>query len=74
VLSDQVGLASFLEPEDFISYPAKDVSALVARLAEANACRGTGDRAARHARIAAKFSGERVAQEILRLIETKTQP
>jgi glycosyltransferase involved in cell wall biosynthesis len=74
VLSDQVGLASFLEPEDFISYPAKDVSALVARLAEANACRGTGDRAARHARIDAKFSGERVAQEILRLIETKTQP
>jgi glycosyltransferase involved in cell wall biosynthesis len=70
VLSDQVGLAKFLAPDDYVSYPAQDVDALAARLAELHARRGADDRAARHARIRATFSAERAAREILRLIET----
>jgi glycosyltransferase involved in cell wall biosynthesis len=70
VLSDQVGLAKFLAPEDHVSYPAQDVDALAARLAELHARRSDDDRVARHARIRATFSAEHAAREILRLIET----
>ena len=70
VLSDQVGLAKFLAPNDYVSYPAQDIDALAARLADLHARRGDDDRAARHARIRATFSAERAAREILRLIET----
>jgi glycosyltransferase involved in cell wall biosynthesis len=74
VLSDQVGLAKFLDPEDYVSYPARDVDALAARLIELHARRNAEDRAARHARIRATFSAERAAREILRLIETSHEP
>jgi glycosyltransferase involved in cell wall biosynthesis len=67
LLSDQVGLAKFLAPEDFLSYPTNDVNALAARLAELHARRGIDDRAARHARIRGTFSAARAAREILRL-------
>jgi glycosyltransferase involved in cell wall biosynthesis len=74
VLSDQVGLAKFLAPEDHVSYPARDVDALTARLVELHARRKAEDGAARHARIRATFSAERAAREILRLIETSHEP
>jgi glycosyltransferase involved in cell wall biosynthesis len=70
LLSDQVGLARFLVPEDFVLYPAQDIEALTARLAELHARRDVDDRAVRHARIRAIFSAERAAREILNLIET----
>jgi glycosyltransferase involved in cell wall biosynthesis len=68
VLSDQVGLAQFLAPDDFVSYPAQDVGALTARLAEAHARRHVDGRAARHARIRATFSAQRAARDILDLL------
>ena len=70
VLSDQVGLAKFLAPDDYVSYPAQDVGALTARLTEWHARRNEDDRTARHARIRAVFSAGRAAREILQLIET----
>jgi glycosyltransferase involved in cell wall biosynthesis len=69
LLSDQVGLAKFLAAEDFVSYPANDVDALVARLVELHEQRGIDDRAARHARIRETFSAERAAREMLRLFD-----
>lgn len=68
LLSDQVGLARFLAPEDFVSYPANDIDALVVQLAKLHEQRGAYDRAAKHARIREKFSAERAAREILGLI------
>jgi glycosyltransferase involved in cell wall biosynthesis len=73
LLSDQVGLAQFLDPADYTSYPARDVDALVAclfeRLVDLLARRGGDDRATRHARIRAKFSAERTARQILEVVE-----
>jgi len=69
LLSDQVGLAKFLAPDDFVSYPANDIDALVARLFDLHARRGIDERAARHARIRETFSAERAAREILRLFD-----
>jgi glycosyltransferase involved in cell wall biosynthesis len=74
VLSDQVGLAKFLAAEDHVSYPARDVDTLTARLVDLHARRNTDDRAARHARIRAAFSAERAARQILRLIEAGSEP
>jgi glycosyltransferase involved in cell wall biosynthesis len=69
LLSDQVGLAQFLDTVDYTSYPARDVEALVAQLVELHARRGADDRAARHARIRANFSADRAARQILGLVE-----
>jgi glycosyltransferase involved in cell wall biosynthesis len=69
LLSDQVGLAQFLDPADYASYPAREVDALVSRFLDLHAHRGADDRAARHARIRAKFSAERTARQILGLVE-----
>ena len=71
LLSDQVGLAQFLDPADFATYPARDVDALVARLVELHARRGMDDSAARHGRIRAKFSAQRTARQILDLVEQR---
>jgi len=70
VLSDQVGLAKFLVPEDYVLYPANDVGALTKLLAERHGRRDIGDRVARHERIRGTFSAERAAREILRLLES----
>jgi len=73
LLSDQVGLAQFLDPADFTTYPAREVDALVARLIELHSRRSADDRAARHSRIRAKFSADRPARQILSLVE-ETEP
>jgi glycosyltransferase involved in cell wall biosynthesis len=71
LLSDQVGLAQFLDPVEYTSYPARDGDALVSRLVELYPQRGADDRAARHARVRAKFSAERTARQILGLMENR---
>ena len=70
LLSDQVGLKDFLDQRDVMIYSARDVAALTEALRQLHARRADAawtDRAARHERIRAKFSGERVAQAILEL-------
>ena len=70
LLSDQVGLAGFLTEADCATYPARDVSALVASLQKLHdRCNDPAwkDRAARHARQREQFSPERVAKRILDL-------
>jgi glycosyltransferase involved in cell wall biosynthesis len=78
LLSDQVGLAGFLTPQDHKSYPARDVAALSGCLKELHDRRhdkAWTDRATRHARLREAFSAERVALEILRLVgETGAKP
>jgi glycosyltransferase involved in cell wall biosynthesis len=68
LLSDQVGLAQFLDPADYASYPARDVGALLSLLVDLHARRGLNDGAARQARIRATFSPERTARQILGLV------
>jgi glycosyltransferase involved in cell wall biosynthesis len=70
-LSDQVGLASYLNEADAVAYPARDVGALGALLKDLHGRRNDGawtDRAARHARLRRQFSPEIVAQRILDLV------
>jgi len=70
LLSDQVGLASFLTEADRLTYPARDVNALVLALKNLHDRRhdpAWTDRAARHARQRNQFSAERVARQILDL-------
>ncbi len=69
VLSDQVGLAHFLDPQDYIRYPAQSVEALTQAITTA-LHRQDGnwwDAEARHQRIHAKFSPQVVAEKILAL-------
>jgi len=71
LLSDQIGLAGFLGPEDCLIYPARDVAALVACLKKLHDRRDDPDwidRTARHARLREQFSPEWVAGQILRLV------
>ncbi len=71
LLSDQVGLKEFLDERDVATYPARSVDALVEALRGLHARRtetAWTDRAARHARIRATFSSERVARAILELV------
>jgi len=71
LLSDQVGLASFLTSEDVMTYPARDTNALVLALKELHDRKIDStwtDRGARHSRLSARFSAERVAQCILDLL------
>jgi glycosyltransferase involved in cell wall biosynthesis len=71
LLSDQVGLAALLGPEDVATYPAREVEALAAWLAELYARRNDPawiDRVARHARVREKFSPEVTARRILDLV------
>ena len=70
-LSDQVGLKSYLTPEDVAAFPAKNVEALVALLVGLFARRtepAWTDRAARHARLESQFSPRRTAEKILALL------
>jgi glycosyltransferase involved in cell wall biosynthesis len=69
LLSDQVGLAQFLDPADYAGYPARDQGAFVAALVDAHRQRAVDNHAARHERIRAKFSPERTAREILALLK-----
>jgi glycosyltransferase involved in cell wall biosynthesis len=71
LLSDQVGVAGYLTPEDHVVYPARDVDALTAALKKLHERRTDPswiDRAARHKRMRAQFSAECVAQQILDLV------
>ena len=71
LLSDQVGLAGFLTEADCLTYPARDVSDLVASLKKLHDRRSDSawiDRAARHARQREQFSPEQVATRILDLV------
>ena len=71
LLSDQVGLAGYLTSADVLTYPARDVTALVASLKKLHERRNDSawiDRAARHARMHEQFSPEQVAKRILDLI------
>jgi len=71
LLSDQVGVAGYLAEADHVVYPARDVDALTAalkKLHDRRADRAWTDRAARHQRMRAQFSAERVAQQILDLV------
>ena len=71
LISDQVGLNDFLQDLDIATYPAKDVGALMLALAKLYGRRNESawtDRAARHARMRAQFSPERIAQRILDLV------
>jgi glycosyltransferase involved in cell wall biosynthesis len=70
-LSDQVGLAGYLTPDDCVTWPARDLDALVLLLKELHARRrdpAWTDRAARHARLRGPFSAELVARRILDLV------
>jgi glycosyltransferase involved in cell wall biosynthesis len=72
LLSDQVGLHDFLTDRDLASYPAQDIDALVAALIRLHERRHETewiDHAARHARLRDQFSAERVAQQVLDLLE-----
>ncbi|HEY0256136.1 MAG TPA: glycosyltransferase family 4 protein, partial [Candidatus Methylacidiphilales bacterium] len=71
LLSDQVGLAGFLTEADVVTYPARDMNALVAalkKLYEHHRDPAWTDRRARHARLHGQFSAERVARQIIDLI------
>ena len=71
LLSDQVGLAGFLTEADCVTYPARDIDALVASLKRLHDRRhdpAWADRAARHARQREQFSAERVGKCILNLV------
>jgi glycosyltransferase involved in cell wall biosynthesis len=71
LLSDQVGLNDFLTERDLASYPAQDIDALAAMLRRLYARRHEpewNDHAARHARLREQFSTERVAKQVLDLI------
>ncbi len=71
LLSDQVGLKDFLDERDVLTYAARSVGALTGTLLKLYARRAETtwtDRAARHARIRARFSSEKVAQAILELV------
>jgi glycosyltransferase involved in cell wall biosynthesis len=71
LLSDQVGLAQFLDPADYSSYPASSVGDLTGALLLAHGRRDDPawiGRAARHARIREVFSSERIARAILALL------
>lgn len=71
LLSDQVGINDFIDPREAVSYPARDIDALKARLLDLHARRNEAawiDRAARHQRIRAIFASERIAQAILDLL------
>ncbi|MCE0484033.1 MAG: glycosyltransferase family 4 protein [Methylacidiphilales bacterium] len=71
LLSDQVGLAGFLTDADVLTYTARDLDALVAALKKLHDRRpdpAWSDPHARHDRIRAAFSAERVARQILSLI------
>jgi len=71
LLSDQVGLATFLTGDDCMTYPAREVHALAALLKEAHDRREDAawtDRAARNARMREQFAPEKVARKILDLI------
>jgi glycosyltransferase involved in cell wall biosynthesis len=68
LLSDQVGLAGFLTGVDVVTYPAREVDALVAvlkKLYDRRCDSAWTNRAARHARLREQFSAERVARRIL---------
>jgi glycosyltransferase involved in cell wall biosynthesis len=70
-LSDQVGLAGYLTPDDVATWPARDLDALVLLLKELHGRRGDPawtDHAARHARLRDTFSAEQVARRILDLL------
>jgi glycosyltransferase involved in cell wall biosynthesis len=70
LLSDRVGLAGFLTPGDYVSYPARNAPHLVDELKNLYQRRNDPewlDRAARHARFREQFSAERIAQRILDL-------
>jgi len=70
-LSDQVGLATYLGSEDALTYPARDVGALVTLLAKFYSRRRevtATARAERHARLSGKFSADQVAEKILALL------
>jgi glycosyltransferase involved in cell wall biosynthesis len=70
-LSDQVGLAGYLTPDDVVTWPARDLDAFVLLLKELHARRrdpAWTDRAARHARLRDRFSAGQIAQRILDLV------
>jgi glycosyltransferase involved in cell wall biosynthesis len=71
LLSSQVGIHDFLDEEEAVSYPAGEVAALtdaLARLYRRRHEKPWTDRAARHARMCARFSPEAIARQILELI------
>lgn len=71
LLSDRIGLSGYLQPDDFVSYPAEDATALADQLISLAARRSDAvwmDRAARHARMRELFSPEVVAQKIIALV------
>lgn len=70
LLSNRIGLSGYLQPADFMIYPADDVSALADSLVALAARRSEADwvnRPARHARMRELFSPEVVAQKIIAL-------
>ena len=70
-LSDQVGLAEFITVADCVTYPSRDVSALVSLLKTLHERRYDSawvDATARRSRLLEQFSSERVARRILDLI------
>lgn len=70
LLSDQIGLSGFLEPDDFMSYPAGDIDALdrgIKKLMARRTETAWMDRQERHGRMRQLFSPEVVAQKILTL-------
>jgi len=72
LLSDNVGLASYLTDTDVVTYPARDVHQLTSSLKELHGRRtdpAWTDRPARHARLRAQFSPDQVARQILALIQ-----
>jgi len=71
LLSDQVGLAGFLTEADALTYPARDIGALVASLKKLHDhCHDPiwTDCKARHARQCEQFSARTVAEKILDLV------
>ena len=71
ILSDQVGLAGFLTADDAVTYPARDVAALVSLLKKLHERRYDAawiNADARHARLREQFAPERVATRILDLL------
>jgi glycosyltransferase involved in cell wall biosynthesis len=71
LLSDQVGLASFLTGDDGMTYPARDIGALASllkRLHDRRYDTAWVDTGARRSRLLEQFSPEGVARRILELI------
>jgi glycosyltransferase involved in cell wall biosynthesis len=71
LLSDQVGLAAYLTPQDYETYPSRDTDALAPALKKLYDRRqepAWTDRTARHARLREQFSAELAAKRLLELI------